>query len=333
MLEDVSKDERAPVSRIRLQRQWIVLWLLAALLVLTACAREATPTPTATPAPVSAYPNAHLLVETSWLQANLDAPGMRLLDVRSPDRYAAGHLPDALNLPLSRISVNQPFPNELPPVSQIETALAELGIGDDTVKVVLYDENRGMVAARVFWTLEYFGLRDKVAILNGGFPKWQQENRPITQAVPEVTPAQFTARPEGRLLITGDALLGNLGKPGFTVMDTRSLAEYVGQDLRGNMKGGHVPGAVNVNWEDTMTPGDAGVWKPAGELAAMFVGKGLTQNDTVAVYCQTGVRAAHGYFTLRLMGFDKVTNYDGSMAEWNNRTDTPVETEPVAKVR
>jgi len=316
-----------------LQRQSIVIWALAGLLVLAACARETTPAPTATPVSALAYPNARLLVETSWLESNSEAPGMRVLDVRSPDRYAAGHLPNALNLPLSRVSVNQPFPNDLPAASQIEAALGGLGIGNDTVRIVLYDENRGMVAARVFWTLEYFGLSDKVAILNGGFPKWQQENRTVTQATTVVAPAQFSARAEGRLLITGDALLGSLDKPGFAVVDVRSPAEYVGQDLRGNKKGGHVPGAVNVNWEETVTTGDAGVWKPAGELAAMYAGKGLTQNDTVAVYCQTGVRAAHGYFTLRLMGYDDVTNYDGSMAEWNNRTDTPIETETAARVR
>ncbi|MDP2728921.1 MAG: sulfurtransferase [Dehalococcoidales bacterium] len=282
---------------------------------------------TSTPSEAS-YANAQLLVESSWLAQNLNAPGLRIVDVRDSAKYADSHISNALSLPISVAMVNQPFPNELPSPAAVETLLGDLGIGNDSARIVVYDDSRGLAAARAFWTLEYFGFKDKVAILNGGYPKWQQENRETTRLTPKPDKVTFTARPDASLLAGLDGLLARLGKPGFAVMDTRTSKEYLGEDLRGNKKGGHVPGAVNLNWEDTMTQGDAAIWKTPETLYAIYADKGLREEMTVAVYCQTGVRAAHGYFTLRLLGYNKVMVYDGSMAEWNNRMDTPVETKP-----
>ena len=311
----------------------IPLWFTSIALALLSVACSAAPVRSPEPVTTSAlkeasYANSQLLVESSWLAQNLNAPGLRIVDVRTSDSYADGHIPNALSLPISMAMVNQPFSNELPSAAAMEALLGGLGIGNNAVRIVVYDDSRGQAAARAFWTLEYFGLKDKVAILNGGFPKWQQENRETTRVAPKLDTATFTARPDASLLIDRDGLLAKLGKPGFAVLDTRTAKEYVGEDLRGNKKGGHVPGAVNVNWEDTMTQGDAATWKTPEALYSMYAAKGLTVEKTVAVYCQTGVRAAHGYFTLRLLGYSKVMVYDGSMAEWNNRVDTPVEAKP-----
>lgn len=321
------------VSSKTASRKRIFLWCASIALALlsvacsTAPVRSPVPVPTSAPREAS-YANPQLLVESSWLAQNLNVPGLRIVDVRTSDSYAAGHIPNAVSLPISVVMVNQPFANELPSPATVEALLGDLGIGNDSALVIVYDDSRGLAAARAFWTLEYFGLKDKVAILNGGFPKWQQENRETTRVAPKLDTATFTARADASLLLDRDGLLTRLGKPGFSVVDTRTAKEYLGEDLRGNKKGGHVPGAVNLNWEDTMTQGDAAIWKTPEDLYSMYADKGLREEMTVAVYCQTGVRAAHGYFTLRLLGYSKVMVYDGSMAEWNNRVDTPVETQP-----
>lgn len=313
-------------------RKVILLWLtsIALAFLSTACStapvRSPVPVPTSTVNEAS-YANPQLLVESSWLAQNLDTPGLRIVDVRISESYAKGHIPNAVSLPIPSVMTNQPFANDLPSTAAAESLLGGLGIGNDSARIVIYDDSRGLAAARAFWTLEYFGLKGKVAILNGGFPKWLQENRETTQVATKPDTAAFTAKTDASLLIDGDGLLASLGKPGFAVVDSRTAKEYLGEDLRGNKKGGHVPGAVNLNWEDTMTQGDAATWIAPQALYALYTDKGLTEDKTIAVYCQTGVRAAHGYFTLRLLGYSKVMVYDGSMAEWNNRVDTPVETQ------
>lgn len=305
---------------------WFASIALALLSIACSAAPARAPIP-ASPPKESGYANPQLLVESSWLAQNLAAPGLRIVDVRVSDSYAKGHIPNAVSMPIPSVMVNQPFMNDLPSQAAAESLLDGLGIGNDTARIIVYDDSRGLAAARAFWTLEYFGLKNKVSILNGGFPKWLQENRETTQVVPKPAAAPFTAHVDASLLIDLQGLLAGLGKPVFAILDARSAGEYVGEDLRGNKKGGHVPGAVNVNWEDSMTKGDAATWIAPKDLYVLYADKGLTKDKTVAVYCQTGVRAAHSYFTLRLLGYNKVMVYDGSMAEWNNRVDTPVETQ------
>ena len=115
-----------------------------------------------------------------------------------------------------------------------------------------------------------------------------------------------------------------LRDPGVVVLDTRSAAEFTGRDVRAR-RGGHIPGAVNVEWTRNLA-GD-GTFKPLTELRAMYTAVGVTPDKTVVTYCQTHHRAAHTYFVLRLLGYPRVTGYDRSWAEWGERTDLPATTE------
>lgn len=306
-----------------MRRSWALLGV--PVLVLAACGPAATATPTATAVPTNTpvpagYVNPQLLVETDWLAAHLNDADLRVVDMRAADRYQEGHIPGALNLALAQVTINQPVQGMAAPPDKFSEVMGSLGISNDS-RVVIYDDS-ALSAARLFWLLDYYGHK-KVSLLNGGYPKWAAENREITRLAPKITPATFTAQSDPSKVATKQDVLDRLNKPGVALVDARTPKEYTGEDVRA-ARGGRIPGAVNINWTDTLVPQTA-VFKSAAELRAMLTRAGVTPDKEAISYCQTGVRAAVDYFVLRLLGYPKVRNYDGSWVEWGNDQTTPVE--------
>ena len=268
------------------------------------------------------YANAQFLVSADWLAEHLNDSGACIVDARGAGRYAEGHLPGAVNLPVARLDdPAASVRSTLLPAERFSTLVGNLGIGSDD-PVVIYDDGPGLMAARTFWALEYHG-HQKLAVLDGGIAKWAAEGKPLSTEAASPQPKQYTATVHPERGATKESVKGKLEQAGVAILDVRSLDEYTGAVVNA-FKGGHIPGAKHLEWSDALNPA-AGVIKGAEDLAKQFEGVGVTQDKEVITYCQGGVRAAHSYYVLRLLGYDKVSNYTGSWGDWGNDPSLPVE--------
>ncbi|MDA1241310.1 MAG: sulfurtransferase [Chloroflexi bacterium] len=330
--------------------RWLVIGLAALFaLVAVACSSDdgATPDPTAaagtvqtstgTGAPADADPSGmdargyaagHRLVSAAWLEEHLDDPSIVILDLRNEEGYAAGHIPGArLVIPAANFSRTDEagVSGQIGTAEQVAAALSAAGVTPDST-VVLYDGANSLWAARTLWVLDVYG-HAQTRILDGAWATWTAENRPTSTEAPAVTATTyaFTAAPNNQIIANFEELMEAISDPEALICDARSAEEYAGRDVRSE-QGGHVPGAANVDW--TTAVNEQSQFKTAEELVAVYEGKVLKgdTNQTVYVYCQTGVRAAHTWFVFHdLLGYENVKNYDGSWQEYGNRADSIIE--------
>jgi thiosulfate/3-mercaptopyruvate sulfurtransferase len=193
--------------------------------------------------------------------------------------------------------------------------------------VVVYSagETHNIDATFLAWLLAGFG-HPHVMVLDGGFFKWQLEQRPVVQEYPRLAGTGFPAspfQPEQASLNdvqaavrTGDAML----------VDARPPDQYAGE-AGAQMRRGHIPGAINHYWQDDLTREGFGfVWKPAAELRSAYTAQGITPDRAIIAYCNSATEASHVHFTLRyLLGYPKVRVYVGSWTEWAEREELPLE--------
>jgi thiosulfate/3-mercaptopyruvate sulfurtransferase len=271
------------------------------------------------------YANPQLLIETEELARMLNTPGVRLLDVRGGRigaiAYRTGHVPGAAYLDWNELD-DQAANAEGQPIrpEAAATLFGKLGIDHETT-VVAYDDAGGVMAARLFFTLEYFG-HERVRVLNGGLGKWRREGRSLEIAAPPVAPRRFDPRPRRDLVATSAEVRASLGRADVCLLDARSPGEFAGND-RAAVRSGRIPGSANVEWTETTNPD--GTFKDADALRALFEAAGVRPDRTAIVYCGTGARSAHGYLALRLLGHPRIRNYDGSWMEWGNSPALPIE--------
>jgi thiosulfate/3-mercaptopyruvate sulfurtransferase len=265
------------------------------------------------------YARPELLVQTTELAKLAADPKVVIVDVRKKELYDAGHVPGAvwydsakLKDPDDKFFVVRP--------QLFAEAVGALGITTDK-KVVVYDAGNGLSATHFWWVMWYYG--NEGSVVNGGFAKYEKDGLPVTKDAPVVTKVSFTPKVNEDVICAIDYVAEQSEKkdPNVVIIDARSAAEYTGADVRA-AKGGHVPNAVNLDWALNMTTTEPKVWKSAPELRAQFQKVGIKQDTKVVAYCQIGVRAAHSIFTLRLLGFEELKNYDGSWQEWGNSKDT-----------
>jgi thiosulfate/3-mercaptopyruvate sulfurtransferase len=276
----------------------------------------------ASSAAVTAYAHPELLAETSWLKDHVNDANLVIVDVRKKESYDANHIPNATWYDPARLKDDADKLHVISDAAFSKLA-GDIGI-NNTKTVVIYDDSAGLSAARLWWVLDYYGVTNG-KILNGGFPKWDKEGLPESKAATTVQPVAFAAKADPNVLCAIDYLkqVSSNKDPNVLILDVRTAAEYSGADVR-SAKGGHVPGAVNLDYQRFITDSDPKVWKPAAEISKLLSDAGVKQGIQVITYCQTGVRASFALFTLKLMGVETVKNYDGSWAEWGNLKDTAI---------
>ncbi len=274
------------------------------------------------------YAHPELLVEPEWVAAHIDDPDVRVIDCAVLEAYRRAHISGAVHLPVHYyIKEQAPAGSDhgvlVMPPAEFEALMGKLGIGNDT-HVVTYDDNNGMVATRLWWVLRYYG-HTKVQVLNGGWHRWFTEGRPMTFHGARSKTATFkTATPNRAIYATVDDLKAKHTDPACQVLDARTDAEWDGRNDRGNKRAGHVPGARHLEWVRFVVQDDTRKFLPADECERLLQEAGITRDKPTITYCQGGIRAAHAFFVMTLLGYENVRVYDGSMREWANRDDTPL---------
>lgn len=275
-----------------------------------------------------------LLVTTDWLEKHLGAPDVRVLDASwylpSENRdgraeYEAAHIPGARYFDIDEISdAKSDLPHMAPPVEKFVSRMRAMGIGDGH-KVIVYDGAGLFSAARVWWLFRHFGKRD-VAVLDGGFPKWRAEGRPVEEDLPVLRDRHFTARRDGSIVkdVTQVAAAAKLGD--WQIVDARSPGRFSGEEpeVRPGLRSGHMPGAKNVYYKTLLN--DDGTMKDVDALRRIFEAAGVDLGRPVITSCGSGVTAAILSLALERMGHRDHALYDGSWTEWGSYKDLKVET-------
>jgi len=269
-----------------------------------------------------------LLIDTETLQQQLGRPDLVVIDVRGKAAYEfGGHIPGAVHSTWHEYSDPNAVAKGLlnPDLGQIERTLSRLGITQDS-DVVIYSnpfDNWGD-EGRMFWMLEYLGHK-RLRILDGGWVKWTAEKRPFEHGRVNPLIGSFKAQPVKALIAFKDDLKAIVRgpHPQTAILDARSVEEYLGKEVSGIPRPGHIPSAIHVPWNGFLNK-DATIKDPS-VITEMLEAKGVHREQDVICYCTGGVRSAWLYFILKVVGYPKVSNYPGSWWEWSRDFACPAE--------
>jgi thiosulfate/3-mercaptopyruvate sulfurtransferase len=272
-----------------------------------------------------------ILVTTEWLSSHLTDPNLVLLHVGEKAEYDREHLPGARFVRLDDIADSDhekpgALMLQVPSNESLREKLTALGISDDSRVVVYYGNDWVTPSTRVIFTLDYAGLGNQSALLDGGMQKWKREQRALTAAPPAPVKGTLSSLKTRPIVVDADWVKANVGKPGISVVDGRAAAFYDGVQAGGGHAGrhrsGHIAGAKSIPY--TEITNDQLQLKTPAELAAIFAKAGVKPGDTVVGYCHIGQQATGMLFAARSLGY-KVLLYDGSFEDWSAHSTYPVE--------
>ncbi|GFE48981.1 sulfurtransferase [Roseobacter cerasinus] len=274
------------------------------------------------------------LVSTTWLAQHLKDPDLRVLDAswylptdgRDPKaEYDAAHIPGARFFDIDEIADHRSdLPHMAPPVEKFMSRMRAMGVGDGH-QVVIYDGAGLLSAARVWWLFRLMG-QENVAVLDGGFPKWQAEDLPIEDMPPVIRDRHMTVRFQNHLVrdVTQVSAASKLKDP--QIVDARAAARFRGDapEPREGLRAGHVPGSRNLPFTELLN--DDKTMKSPDACRAVFETAGVDLGKPIITSCGSGVTAAILALALERMGHTQWSLYDGSWAEWGMFPTVPVAT-------
>ncbi|MCY3625129.1 MAG: sulfurtransferase [Candidatus Dadabacteria bacterium] len=276
------------------------------------------------------YANPDVLVSTDWVEEHIDDPDIVIVESDEDILlYEIGHITNSVKFDW-QTELQDQLIRDYVSREDFEALLSEKGISNDHA-VVFYGDRSNWWACYAFWTFKVLGHK-KCLIMDGGRQKWVDEGRDMVKEVPERPKTDYkVSAVDESIRAFRDDVLGHMNsdKP---LVDVRSPKEYSGELLHmeaypqeGALRGGHIPGAVNVPWATAAN--EDGTFRSADELVEIYEkGQGLSKDQDVIAYCRIGERSSHTWFVLTyLLGFESVRNYDGSWTEWGNLVRAPIE--------
>jgi thiosulfate/3-mercaptopyruvate sulfurtransferase len=272
-----------------------------------------------------------LVVSTGWLADHLKDPNLLIFQLGIKAEYDAGHIPGARFITLDDVAVTDRanpagLTLQMPAADDLQSRLEKLGLQDNSRVVIAYGRDRIASATRVLFTLDYAGLGARVSVLDGGSEAWVREGRAMSTDVPAVIRGKLSPLTTKSSIVDAAFVKSHLSSPGYVVIDGRTKAFYDGVQTGGSAerphKTGHIAGAKNVPYVDTLTSDQ--LLKPAETLAGIFTSAGVKPGDTIIGYCHIGQQATAMLFAARTLGFS-VLLYDGSFEDWSRQADSPVD--------
>jgi thiosulfate/3-mercaptopyruvate sulfurtransferase len=280
-------------------------------------AQTSASNPAASPMPnVTDYPNPDLLVTAGWLREHIDQDDLIVVGLMPPSGFTTSHIPGSRQVDWPELEIVDTSPTSIDAwQAQISAIIGQLGI-TPTSSVIAYDDGT-LFAARLWWVLHYLGHAD-VRVLDGGLAAWQEAGGEVEAGDPVLDPVGvYTGTPNPDVLAPYTEVLDSLDQPDVVIVDARMPNEWAA---------GHIPGAVNVPYTGNALPNPPAYWHPASALQEMYDAAGVTPDKLVIPYCFSGVKSAVTFFTLHLMGYERVALFTGSWNEWSQMPDAPIET-------
>ena len=272
-----------------------------------------------------------VLVDTNWVLDHHTDDRVRIAEVDYDpiSNYNQAHIPRAVLFDWKK-DINDPIKRDILGQQQLEDLLSRNGVSNDTT-LVLYGDFNNWFAAFAFWVFKYYGVKD-VRIMNGGRKKWIEEDKSLTKNTQNFVRTSFKANdPDESIRVYFDEVRDTVGNDKTALVDVRSPREFNGEVLappeyptEQAQRGGHIPGAVNVPWDQAMR--EDGTFKTVVELENLYKNKGITPDKEIITYCRIGERSSMTWFVLKyLLGYPNVKNYDGSWVEWGNLIRSQIE--------
>ena len=277
--------------------------------------------------PMGVVQASEFLVDSKWLQKNLNNPNVRIIEVSvNPGQFERGHIPGAVNFKWHTDLVD-PVRRDIVTAKNFQEKLRKAGVNKDST-VVLYGDNNNWFAAWGAWVFDVYGVKN-VKLLDGGRSKWEADKLPLS--------ARSSSYKVGNISVNGANnklrarlvdVLNASNKKSAALVDIRSADEYNGKIFAPNgvqelsIRAGHIPGAVNVPWGQAVAAD--GTFKSKEELRKLYANVGIDGKKPIITYCRIGERSSHTWFALsKILGYD-VKNYDGSWTEYGNTVGLPI---------
>ena len=278
-----------------------------------------------------------LLVETDWLESNLENPNIRIFDctvwlkphpkkiytiVSGKKDYDEGHIPNSDFLNLEDISLkNTPYPFMMPDIKTFDKVMSLKGVGPDT-HVILYSRANIQWATRVWWMLKSMGFNN-ASILNGGFDRWNNQNKNISTTPVTYQENKFISIPQNGLFCTKEEVLNSLTNNNISIINALRSTLHDGSEKVDYGRLGHIKNSINIPSLEMVDP-DTNLYKSLEDLKIIFNNYNVLSKEKVIAYCGGGIAATNIAFVLTALGFNNITVYDASLSEWAKNNNLPM---------